>query len=276
MVLDSINVSTFSRLIRTLLLAHDRVSLPEMGSFVIENQPSEIVDEGRLIEAPTRTVAFSVKETWNDELLERAYAVELERAMLELEDGEELTTEQLEEKNRHTLKLFLDQAKREIRQFTAEVYGQLQQSGVFQFPGLGTMRMSGKKQEITFEKAADCDLSPEGFGLVPLSIKPLATPSRLTEQVVPKPQPQPKREREEREVRSVREEREKREKREKKEKRDKIVTKKKKPSIFKWIYICLGFILLVIILFVVAFIFREELRPWLIRILYSSSDIPYV
>ena len=268
MALDSVNIAAFSRLIRTLLLEHNRVSLPGIGSFMAENQESDLLDGGRMISAPTRVVTFSVKETWNDEWLERAYAAELDRAMLELEDGEDLTRDQVEESNRQTAKLFSDQAKREVKQFSELVLRQLQYEGAFQFPGFGVMRMGGKKQEITFEKASECNLSPEGFGLESLSIKPLATPSRLIESKTPKVK-----------IKGIKE-------RTDNGKNDggsssgrtiKNRTHKSKPDkTFKWIYILLGILLLVIVLFVLAYIFREELRPFLLQILYSSSDRPYV
>jgi len=258
MVLESINIPAFSRLIRTLLLEHNRVSLPGIGSFIAENKPSMLLDDGRMIHAPTRVVTFSIKEIWNDEWLERAYAAELDRAMLELEDGDELTREQLEEKSRQTLQLFLDQAKREIKQFTTAVMGQLQTEGMFQFPGLGILRMGKKKQEITFEKAAECDLSPQEFGLEAIPIKPLASPSRMSEPKKP----------------TVRVERApERESSRERETTSKRITSGKS---FKWIYICLGIILLIIVLFVLTYVFRDELRPLLLRILYSAGDRPYV
>jgi len=268
MELDPINTSTFSRLIRTLLLTHNRVSLPGMGSFIVEDQPSKLLENGRVISAPTRVVSFSVKEIWNDELLERAYASELEGAMLELEDGDDLTREELDEKNRHTLKLFLDQAKREIRQFAVEVERHLQNGKAFPFPGLGVMKMGKKRLEVTFEKDANCDLSPQEFGLEPLPIKPLATPSRLVEPVTPstssnnptitsrldepkpelKPKPRPK---------------------------PKPLKSAKKLRLTHFLLLILLFL---VVLLMLVYIFRDV--PWikeiLIKILYLPADQPWV
>jgi len=237
-----------------------------MGSFIAEDQPSRLLENGRIISAPTRVVGFSVKETWNDELLERAYAAELERAMLELEDGEDLTREELEEKNRHTLKLFLDQAKREIRQFAMEVERHLQNGKVFPFPGLGVMKMGKKRLEVTFEKDVNCDLSPQEFGLEPIPIKPLATPSRLVEPATPHVSPvnptitshssEPKT------------------KPEPKSKPKPL----KPPKRFRLIHLCLWILLIVVVLLVLVYIFRDVpwLREILIKILYLPQDQPWV
>ena len=260
MELDPLVISTFSRLIRTLLLEHNRVSLPGIGSFVAEDQSSKLLDGGRIISAPTREVNFSVRETWNDELLERAYATELEGAMLELEDGEDLSREELEEKNRKTQKLFLDQAKREVLFFSSEVERQLVSGRAFQFPGLGVMRMGKRRQDIGFEKDPDCELSPQGFGLEDISIKPLAKPSVLTEPYAPpkppplvaKPPYTPKE--------PVKEQRGKENKKGNKQKR------------FRWLYFFLWLFLIVVVLCLLVYFFRDDLRPWLERILYTPEE----
>jgi len=235
------NLAIFSRLIRSQLLLHNRVSLPGMGSFIAEDQPSTFLDDGRLISAPGRAIKFSVKESWNDEFLERAYAAELEDAMLELED----------DGFSDTSKLFFEQAKREVAQFVSFVKDQLQSSGAFHFPGLGTMKMEGKHQEITFLKSTDSDLSPEDFGLPPISIKPLPSPSRLIE---PQPQVQVR----------------KPEPKTKISKPTKISNPQKRTP--KWRYVLLGVLLVIIVALLLVYVFREELRPWLEQLLYTPEE----
>ena len=244
------NIAIFSRLIRSLLMQHNRVSLPGLGSFIAEDQPSELTDEGRLINAPTRIVTFSVKETWNDEVLEKAYATELEGAMLELED-DSAPQEQPQNKENGASKLFLEQAKREVASFVATIESQLQSSGTFQFPGFGTMTMEGKRQDITFLKSTDCDLAPDGFGLTSVSVKPLPAPSRSQKPLINKPKP-PKRE-------------------------PKIITQTpsyrqthkgtSNKSIFKRLLIALGILLVVFIVIVVLlYIFQDV--PWVKQLLW--------
>jgi nucleoid DNA-binding protein len=245
LIISMNNSAIFSRLIKSLLLRHNRVSLPGMGSFITENQHSALLDNGRLISPPGRGILFSVNETWNDELLERAYAAELEGAMLELDEGID-SPEQQEEKNRETSRIFLIQAKKEVTQFVALVNSQLQTNAIFHFPGLGSMKMEGKRMEITFAKSADCDLDPDDFGLTPIPIKPLSSPSTLM--IEPKfPQKSPK----------------------SKEPKE---PKQPKKSVPKWRYLLLVALVVVIIGLLLVYIFREELRPWLEPLLYTPEQ----
>ena len=245
------NLATFSRLIRTQLLKHNRVSLPGLGSFIAEDQPSTLSDEGRLMIAPTRTVTFSVKETWNDEVLEQVYAAELEGAMLELDD-DETTRESPPGNDNGTSKLFLEQAKRDVALFVSAVESQLRYSGVFNFPGLGTMTIEGKRGEITFLQSADCDLAPEGFGLTSVSVKPLSSPSRLYE-------PEPPARRSKTPVK-------------------KSVSKRIKPKkrVPKWLVITLGTLIFIIVALLLVYIFRAELRPLLMKLLYTPAQLEQI
>ena len=259
------NLSNFSRLIRLQLLQHNRVSLPGLGSFIVEDQPSSVTDGGRLINPPTRELYFSVKETWNDEFLEQAYALELEEAMLELED-EESTLDLEEAEEKAPSKLFLEQAKREVSQFVADIQSHLQSSGSFNFPGLGIMKMEGKRKEISFVKSADSDLTPESFGLSPLSVKPLPTPSRLYQPVMEKPVPPPPPPKPRptqlhplnpsSDTTPMRG-------------RTTGVAPKRIP---KWMVILLGIVLAVIIASLLVYIFQEELRPFLKWVLYTPAQ----
>jgi len=261
------HLAIFSRLLRAQLLNHDRVSLPGLGSFIAEDQPSRIMDDGRLICPPTRTVTFSVKESWNDEILERAYAAELEGAMLELDDDESHLGQQ-DGEVRNPSKLFIEQAKKDVAQFVSSVESQLQTTGSFHFPGLGVMNMVGKRREITFVKSADSDFAPQSFGLSPISVKPLPSPSRLQKLVKPqktdKPEKPPKTAVIEPQKRG----------RPSKTQRDMVTgTQKRTP---KWLLTLLGglFVLILAVLFI--YIFREEewMRRFLWWLLYPQGYRP--
>jgi hypothetical protein len=134
----------------------------------------------------------------------------------------------------------LEQAKREVAQFVATVESHLQDSGVFLFPGLGTMKMEGKRGEITFIHSSDCDLAPEGFGLTPLSVKPLSSPSRLLESRI---------------------------------KRTNTRIRRPKKRVPKWLYALLGTFLVIIIALLLVYLFRAELRPWLMKLFYTPEQI---
>ena len=137
-------------ILTSLIRIHDRVSLPGLGSFVAEFQPSRFMDQSRVLTPPLRVIRFSVSETWNDGRLESAYAREL---------GDEI------------------QAKQEVANLVYLIKKQVQLLGHFELPGLGLLR-KGKKQ-LNFLKSLDCDLHSDGFGLSPLAIKPLTGASQV-------------------------------------------------------------------------------------------------
>jgi len=242
------------------------VSLPGLGSFIIEDRPSKLMDDGRLITAPTRTVQFSVKETWNDEVLERAYAAELEGAMLVLDDDEFLGNQQAGGEHGAS-KLFLEQAKREVAQFVASIENQLQSNGIFQLPGLGMMKMEGKRKGITFLKSKECDLAPQEFGLSPISVKPLSSPSRLVDPPIVK-----HKEIETKEIEVVQTETKEIETIERKPKEEKIKIRKPKKRVPKWRYVLLGTLLVIILTVLLAYIFRKELEPLWWKLLYTEEQ----
>jgi len=159
------DVSLFARLIPEILSQHNRVCLPGMGSFVAVEQPPKLIKKGRLIKAPARAIVFSVKESWNDEWLEQAFAAELNRSMPKPED------ETVAIRN---LTLCLEQARREIAQFVVVVKIQFRKSGVFEIPGFGTMK-SDDKDQVAFFQSPDCSIDSQAFGLPDLAIKPLYT-----------------------------------------------------------------------------------------------------
>jgi len=297
------NLAFFIRLIKSQLLLHNRVSLPGLGSFIIEELPSQLTDDGRLVTPPTRTVNFSVKETWNDEVLEHAYAAELDNAMLELDDEEGLLGDKSAGREHGASKLFLEQAKREVAQFVSAIESQLQSTDTFQFPGLGTMKMDGKRKGVTFQKSKECDLAPEEFGLTPLSVKPLPKPSTLVEPPVTKPKPpitkpapptkakppitvpeeekvveiDPEDDVEEvievkpPKIKPVKVKPEKVKKEPKVRKPREWKSQKKIP---KWLYIALGILLTILILMLLAYIFRKELEPLWWILLYPGNLRP--
>ena len=157
------DVSLFARLIPELLSRHNRVSLPGVGSFMAAEQPPRLVKKGRLLKAPCRVILFSVDESWNDELLENAFAAELNKSMPKPQD---------EAAASHNLALCIERAKREIAQFVVVVKIQFRQSGVFDIPGFGILK-SDDNEQVTFNQSSDCHVSSHAFGLPDLAIKPL-------------------------------------------------------------------------------------------------------
>ena len=165
MYICKMDVSLYARLIPALLSQHNRVSLPGMGSFVAAERAPKLVQKGRLIKAPGRVIRFSVDESWNDELLESAYAAELNLSMPKSQE---------EETASGNLTLCLEQARREIAQLVVVIKIQFRQSGSFEFPRFGTMK-SDDKDQVTFLQSQDCPADSHAFGLPDLAIKPLST-----------------------------------------------------------------------------------------------------
>ena len=82
------DIQLISELIKELITENDRVSLPGMGSFVVEPAPSVFSDKATILHPPFRRVLFRSKETWNDGLLEERYSqksgLKPEKAKIEL------------------------------------------------------------------------------------------------------------------------------------------------------------------------------------------------
>lgn len=216
----------FARLIPELLSQHNRVCLPGMGSFVAVEQPPRLVKKGRLIKAPGRAVLFSVKESWNDEWLEQAYAAELNKSMPKPED---------EAAASRNLSLCLEQARREIAQFVVVVKIQFRKSGVFEIPGFGTMK-SDDKEQVAFYQSPDCSIDSQAFGLPDLAVKPLGAVAPVEKLHATRSA-----------ARSQR-------------------------KISGLAYALLGVLLWLVILAMMALLFRKQLTPVLERLLYTPEE----
>lgn len=151
----------FSNIIRELILEHDRVSLPGMGSYIAEMAPSVFSDRARVIHPPFRRILFRTSEIWNDGLLEDAYA-----------------------KERGITK---EEASKDIAQLTEKMRLTLNSDKSFPIPGFGTMRATDQNDYFF---VADKELFTylEGFGLEPVNIKVPLRKGRV-ENLTGKPEP---------------------------------------------------------------------------------------
>lgn len=132
-----------SKMVKELILDHDRVSLPGLGTFVAEMVPASFTDKGYTINPPYRRLSFRQTEG-EDSLLVSWYAslngVSEEVASSAIEDF------------MAGLKEVLEKRKNVI------------------FPGLGRLRAT-KENNLFFIADEDLDIYPEGFGLSPVSLK---------------------------------------------------------------------------------------------------------
>ncbi|OFY38389.1 MAG: hypothetical protein A2X18_02650 [Bacteroidetes bacterium GWF2_40_14] len=143
---------TLSKLLRELLLTHDRVSLPGMGSFIAELAPSVFSDRALVIHPPFRRVLFRTSEVWNDELLENSYAIEI---------NTDFRT-----------------AKEKIQAFMKEFVNELNIKKSIKIPDFGTMRATDQR-DYFFVADKDLFIYPEAYGLEPINVKLLNKPGRI-------------------------------------------------------------------------------------------------
>lgn len=141
------DINLFSKILRELILEHDRVSLPGMGSFIAEMAPSVFSDRALVIHPPFRRILFRTSEIWNDGLLEERYAKE--RGV-----SEEI-------------------AKHEISEFIKRLKIDLNTNKTYKIPDFGSMRAT---EQNDYFFVADKELFNyiEGFGLEPINIRILS------------------------------------------------------------------------------------------------------
>lgn len=126
-----------------LLRSHNRVSLGNMGSFMAEDTPATFTHESHVLMPPGRRISFRESETWNDGLLEKSY------------DSPE-----------------------ELDELITEISRKLAKEKSVTLDGFGKLRRT-REGDIFFVMDKNVSINPNGFGLVPLSLSPLPTPSKL-------------------------------------------------------------------------------------------------
>lgn len=126
-----------------LIVKHDQVGLPGVGTFVAEMVPATFSDKGYTINPPYRRLSFYPGRL-EDSLLIDLYA-----------------------ESNHIAR---DAAKAYITQYLAELKAILEERKTIALPGLGRLRAT---RENTFFFIADegLDIFPAGVGLQPVSLK---------------------------------------------------------------------------------------------------------
>lgn len=137
------DIDLLSKMVKELILDHDKVSLPGLGTFVAETVPSTFSDKGYTINPPYRKLSFR-PQTGDDTLLADLYAsangVDAEIASRVLDDFIS------------GLKSVLESRKNVV------------------FPGLGRLRAT-RENNFFFIADENLEIYPEGFGLAPVSLK---------------------------------------------------------------------------------------------------------
>jgi len=142
------NIELLSSLLNRLMISHDRVTLPGMGSFISEVAPAYFSSAGMVINPPYRRILFRSKELWDDKILTNEYAKERGVAVASAES--------------------------EIEQYVEWLKLQLRNNGHFKFPNFGTIRAT-TDNDFFFVAQQGIFNYIEAYGLEPVPVKKLST-----------------------------------------------------------------------------------------------------
>ena len=151
-------ISLFSKCIKDLIAANDKVDVPYLGSFTAEMVPASYSDRQTTIHPPYRKMAFHKCE-------------------VSLEQGRLLLDKVVQETG-----VSLEQAGVELGWCLSRLCSELEGSKICKLPGLGVMRANARN-EFYFVPDDDLDIWPDGLGLEPVSIKVNDAPVRESEPV---------------------------------------------------------------------------------------------
>ena len=137
------DIDLLAKMVGELILEHDEVALPGVGTFVAELVGAGFSDKGFTINPPYRKLSFRQREG-DPSLLVDFYA----------------RTNQLEKSTAADI----------LGKFLAEMKEVLKTKKYVVFPGLGRLRAT-KENLFFFVPDEDLNIYPEGFGLEPVSLK---------------------------------------------------------------------------------------------------------
>ena len=137
------DIDLLAKMVKEVIMDHDAVTLPGLGSFVAELVPSSFADKGYTIHPPYRRLYFSPKQG-TDSLLVGLYA----------------RSNQISEED----------ATRILVEFLSEMKDVLKLKKTIVFPSLGRLRAT-RENHFFFVADEDLDIYPAGFGLGPISLK---------------------------------------------------------------------------------------------------------
>ena len=167
------DIDLLSRMVGELIVEHDQVGLPGVGTFVAEMVPASFSDKGFTINPPYRRLSFRPGRL-EDTLLIDFYAA-----------------------SNH---LPREAAADYITQFLAEMKTVLEERKSITLTGLGRLRAT-RENAIFFVPEEGLDIFPEGIGLRPVSLKShlqedeepvvINVPPPVIPEPVPEPIPEP-------------------------------------------------------------------------------------
>ena len=137
------DIDLLAKMVKEVVMDHDSVTLPGMGSFVAELVPASFADRGYTILPPYRRLYFSPKQG-DDNWLAQLYA--------KSNDVSEAD------------------AARILTDFIAEMKEVLKVKKTLVLTGLGRLRAT-RENHFFFVADEDLDIYPSGYGLQPISLK---------------------------------------------------------------------------------------------------------
>ena len=137
------DIDLLAKMVKEVVMDHDCVTLPGVGSFVAELVPASFADRGYTILPPYRRLYFSPKQG-DDTLLASLYA----------------RSNGISEAD----------ATRILEDFLSEMKEVLKVKKTLVFSGLGRLRAT-RENHFFFVADEDLDIYPSGFGLQPISLK---------------------------------------------------------------------------------------------------------
>ena len=138
------DIDLLAKMIKEVMMDHDSVTLPGMGSFVAELVPATFTDRGYTILPPYRRLYFSPKQG-EDRLLLDLYA----RSNPEMPEAD---------------------AARILEEFIVEMKEVIKERKTLVLTGLGRLRAT-RENHFFFVADEDLDIYPAGYGLQPISLK---------------------------------------------------------------------------------------------------------
>ena len=165
------DIDLLAKMVKEVVMDHDCVTLPGVGSFVAELVPASFADRGYTILPPYRRLYFSPKQG-DDTLLASLYA----------------RSNGISEAD----------ATRILEDFLSEMKEVLKVKKTLVFSGLGRLRAT-RENHFFFVADEDLDIYPSGFGLQPISLKTheetkeevAEDAASIAEILVPDPVPEP-------------------------------------------------------------------------------------
>ena len=142
-ICTNMDIDLLARMVKELIMDHDQVGLPGVGTFVAEMVPASFSDKGYTINPPYRRLSFYPSRL-EDSLLIDFYAA----------------SNQIDPETARTY----------ITQYLAELKSVLQERKSIILPGLGRLRAT-KENALFFVADEGLDIYPAGVGLRPVSLK---------------------------------------------------------------------------------------------------------